>query len=215
MLGLSIDTLIIVLPIGLMAVTVHEVAHGYVAYRLGDPTAHNSGRLTLNPMAHLDLVGTLMIALIGFGWAKPVPVNPSYFRRPAKDMMWVAMAGPVSNVLFALAYAIIWKVIAMVAPGLGDPLSRQLEPLDMFLYFGIYLNIILASFNMLPIPPLDGSRVLTYFLPPHLARRFGELDRYGMLMVAGVIFVIPWLTGIRIVSVVAGSAMSVFEALVF
>ena len=215
MFGFSLDTLLVVLPVGLMSITIHEVAHGYAAFRLGDPTAKSQGRLTLNPLAHIDPIGLLAILIIKFGWAKPVPVNPGYFRRPGRDMMWVALAGPISNVAFAVAFAVMWKVIAAVAPSLANPGNWGREPLDLFFYFGIYINVILAAFNIIPVPPLDGSRVLAYFLPPHMAERYRDLDRYGMFLVAGVIFLLPWLTGINIVSIVAGGALKLFTAIMF
>ena len=215
MFGFSLDTLLVVLPVGLMSITIHEVSHGYAAFWLGDPTARSQGRLTLNPLAHIDPIGLLAIIIIKFGWAKPVPVNPGYFRRPGRDMMWVALAGPFSNVALAVVFAIMWKAIAAVAPSLANPVNWASEPLDLFFYFGIYINVILAAFNMIPVPPLDGSRVLAYFLPPHLEMRYRELDRYGMLLIAGIIFLLPWLTGINIVSIVAGSALKLFTTIMF
>ncbi|HRU24211.1 MAG TPA: site-2 protease family protein, partial [Candidatus Latescibacteria bacterium] len=162
MLGFGLDNLpyliLVVLPVGIMAVTIHEVSHGYIAWKLGDPTAHYAGRLTLNPIAHIDPIGALMLVLVGFGWAKPVPVNPGYFKNPRRGMMWVALAGPVSNILFAVVFALVLKAVFAFS-------SEYTAALFPLLRFGIVINVVLAAFNMIPIPPLDGSRVLANFLP--------------------------------------------------
>ncbi len=206
--------LLTVLPIGLMAVTLHEVSHGWVAKRFGDPTADMEGRLSLNPIKHIDPIGALMIVIIGFGWAKPVPVNPAYFKRPGRDMMWVGLAGPISNILFAIVFAILLRITVYVYYSMG---SLPLEPtmaVIRFFEFGIMINVILAAFNMIPIPPLDGSRVLAYFLPRDLEMRYRDLERYGMFILIGVIFVLPWMTNGRIdvIRIVAGGALRIFQA---
>ena len=176
--------LLVVLPMGLVAITFHEVAHGYVAYRLGDPTAHNAGRLTLNPIAHFDLFGTLAILLLGFGWAKPVPVNPRYFKDPGKGMMITALAGPASNLIMATAFLILFRLAVLLPVPVAIPLVKLFG-------FGAGINIILMVFNLIPIPPLDGSRVLAYILPPNLSYRFQELERYGLFLVIGLLFILP------------------------
>ena len=206
--------LLTVLPIGLMAVTLHEVSHGWIAKRFGDPTADMEGRLSLNPIKHIDPIGALMIVIIGFGWAKPVPVNPAYFKRPGRDMMWVGLAGPISNILFAIVFAILLRITVYVYYSMG---SLPLEPtmaVIRFFEFGIMINVILAAFNMIPIPPLDGSRVLAYFLPRDLEMRYRDLERYGMFILIGVIFVLPWMTNGRfdVVRIVAGGALRIFQA---
>ncbi|HDS74433.1 MAG TPA: site-2 protease family protein [Firmicutes bacterium] len=217
--NLSLDNLpyilLTVLPIGLMAVTLHEVSHGWVAKRFGDPTADMEGRLSLNPIKHIDPIGALMIVIIGFGWAKPVPVNPAYFKRPGRDMMWVGLAGPISNILFAIVFAILLRITVYVY------YSTEILPLEAtmavirFFQFGIMINVILAAFNMIPIPPLDGSRVLAYFLPRDLEMRYRDLERYGMFILIGVIFVLPWVTNGRIdvIRIVAGGALRVFQTI--
>jgi len=202
--------LLVVLPVGIMAVTIHEVSHGYVAWKLGDPTAHYAGRLTLNPIAHIDPIGALMLVLVGFGWAKPVPVNPGYFRKPRRDLMWVGPAGPVSNILFAIVFALVLKAVIAFAPNYSEALFPLLR-------FGIVINVVLAAFNMIPIPPLDGSRVLANFLPFNASRRFDELERYGLIPVAVVLFLLPWATNgrIDIVRSVSRWALALFSKLMF
>ncbi len=181
------------------AIVLHEVSHGYVAYRLGDPTAKAHGRLTLNPLAHVDPIGTILVPLILvvfrspflFGWAKPVPINPNYFRNPFKGMLYVAIAGPATNVGLALATAGIGRVILTVVSNdllFGTSFASYLVR-DLFYLLGVFviINVILAVFNMIPIPPLDGSRVLTYFLPPEGKRAMLMLERYGMLILLAII----------------------------
>lgn len=167
----------------LVAVILHEVAHGYVAFRLGDPTAKMLGRLTLNPIPHVDLFGTVllpgMLILSGspfvFGYAKPVPVNFRMLRNPKRDMVWVAAAGPATNVLLAAISATLLKFVAVG--------STELGLAGTMLLYSVFINITLAVFNMLPIPPLDGGRVVVGLLPPRLAVAYAQLERVGMLVV--------------------------------
>lgn len=177
----------------LAAVTVHEVSHGLVAYRLGDPTPKLAGRLSLNPVKHLDLFGTLaFIVTQAIGWAKPVPVNPMNFRHPRRDMMWVALAGPVSNLLLATLFSLGLHFL----PYLLYPLSIFGKktvlffgrPLLLMLAIGIQLNIGLAVFNLLPVPPLDGSHILAGLLPREWAYRYKRLEPYGFIILLFLIF---------------------------
>ena len=188
-----------VMPV-LLAVTVHETAHGWVARRFGDKTAELQGRLTLNPFKHIDPVGTilvpgLMLLLPGgfvFGWAKPVPVDWRNFKRPKQDMAWVAVAGPVSNLLMALA----WALAARIAIGL--PMESLIKaPLLFMGVAGIFINTILMVLNLLPLPPLDGGRVLTGLLPPPYAYQFARIEPFGFfilvaLLMTGVLGFVMW-----------------------
>ncbi|MEA1870617.1 MAG: site-2 protease family protein [Candidatus Bipolaricaulota bacterium] len=183
------------------AIILHEVAHGSVAFRLGDPTAKARGRLTLNPLAHIDPIGTILVPVFLlivhspflFGWAKPVPINPTYFRNPFKGMLYVALAGPGMNVMLALAATVIGRVVLLAIP---DTLlyfnhtfaGNMVHALVYLLGIFVIYNIILATFNMIPIPPLDGSRVLTYFLPPEGRRVMIMLERYGFIILIALIY---------------------------
>ena len=179
----------------LMGVTFHEVAHGYVANWLGDPTPKMAGRLTFNPIKHLDAFGALAFLLTRMiGWAKPVPVNPRYFRDPARGMMLVALAGPAMNVLLAVGFSLVIRLVEYAAVGVmpGTTAYSILEPLLYICAAGVQVNLALAFFNLLPIPPLDGSNVLAAFLPPQLADRYMELGRWGffvllLLAVTGIL----------------------------
>jgi len=177
--------IIILAPPILLALTVHEFAHGYVAYRFGDPTAKNQGRLTLNPLKHLDPIGTLAFFIIKIGWAKPVPVNPAYFRDPRKDMLWVALAGPAVNLVLAVVSALLVKVVWFIAATIPySPMAEAiLVPLNEVLLASVWINLVLCIFNFLPIPPLDGSRILAGILPPHLARKYESVERYGFVII--------------------------------
>jgi Zn-dependent protease len=177
----SIQTLVITIPVFLLALTVHEFAHGWVANMLGDPTARLQGRLTLNPIAHLDPIGTLAIVFIGFGWARPVPVDSRYLKRPQRDMMLIAAAGPASNLLLAIASAFCVRMIPWTAS--GPEWLWLLKPVLLMLYTSVGANVILAVFNLLPIPPLDGSRVLSGLLPLRQAISFNRLEPYGSIII--------------------------------
>lgn len=180
-----INQLIILAPPLLFSLTIHEFAHGFIASRLGDPTARDAGRLTLNPLKHLDPLGTIAFFFIKFGWAKPVPVNPSYFKNPRKDMLWVALAGPASNLAVAVASAILTKGIWLLATIL--PYSAAVEailvPLNAMLIASVWINLILCIFNFLPIPPLDGSRILVGLLPDNLALSYMRMERFGFTLI--------------------------------
>ncbi|MBQ7384694.1 MAG: site-2 protease family protein [Clostridia bacterium] len=170
--------LLLSLPIVLLSLSLHEMAHGYVADKLGDPTAKNLGRLTLNPIKHLDPIGFICMLLFGFGWAKAVPINTRYFKKPRRDMAISAAAGPISNVILAFIFAILLKIFYLLLPSLPLNNSELIFIIYLFLTLGIRLNITLAVFNLLPVPPLDGSRILYVFLPPKYYFGVMKYERY-------------------------------------
>ncbi len=162
---------------------VHEYAHGWAAAKLGDPTAQARGRRTFNPLAHLDPIGALCILLFSFGWAKPVPVNPMYFRHRKRDMALTALAGPASNLLVALLAALIYNVIWLLHPA-----ASVLQWINYFFYYFIVINISLAVFNLLPIPPLDGSRIFAAILPERWSWTVARYERIIFLVLAVLVF---------------------------
>ncbi len=177
--------IILLAPPILLALTLHEYAHGYVAYRFGDPTAKAIGRLTLNPVRHLDPLGTIAFFLINIGWARPVPVNGAYFKNPRKDMIWVALAGPLTNLFLAVVSAIAAKIIYQLSLILPGTLVTEavLVPLFAMVQASVWINLVLCIFNFLPIPPLDGSRVLMGVLPESMTRTYASFERYGFLII--------------------------------
>lgn len=168
-------------PAILFGLTVHEFSHGYAAFLLGDPTAKEEGRLTMNPLKHLDPIGTLLLLLpwTRFGWARPVPIDPANFRNPLRDLAIAALAGPLANFITALVAGGVARVLILL--GVTGFALRLMS------YFVLF-NLILCFFNLLPIPPLDGSRLVYYLLPPEVAAHYGKLERYGFLSLL-VIFV--------------------------
>lgn len=170
----------------LLAVTVHEVAHGWVADKLGDPTARLAGRLTLNPFKHLDPVGTLVFVVTRMvGWAKPVPVNPYNLKNPQRDMIWVAAAGPAANILLASGFALIYHIFNSL---LDFSFEFVTTPVVAMAQMGVYINLGLATFNILPIPPLDGSNILMGILPRELAIQYERITPYGFIILLILIF---------------------------
>ncbi|SHO48640.1 site-2 protease family protein [Desulfopila aestuarii] len=180
-----VNDFIILAPPLLLALTFHEFAHGFVANRLGDPTAKIAGRLTLNPLKHLDPIGTLAFFFIKIGWAKPVPVNPQFFVHPKKDMLWVALAGPLTNLTLAVLSAMLAKFVWFLASVLpATPLvAGVLVPVNGMLIASVWINLLLCIFNFLPIPPLDGSRILVGILPDKLALSYLKFEKYGFILV--------------------------------
>ncbi|HUL14283.1 MAG TPA: site-2 protease family protein [Methylococcaceae bacterium] len=183
------------LPV-LFAITLHEVAHGWVAKMLGDRTAERMGRLSLNPLHHIDPIGTLLVPgvlmILGgfiFGWAKPVPVDFGKLRRPRRDMALVAVAGPAANLLMALA----WALITRVAHVIDTPFVTV--PLSLMGVAGIVINLVLMLLNLLPIPPLDGGRIAAGLLPPRLAYQFGKVEPYGLIILL-LLMMTGWLSSI-------------------
>lgn len=196
--------ILLLIPPLLLALTVHECAHAWVAWRLGDNTAYMMGRVTLNPIKHLDPVGTLAIFLTGmFGWARPVPVNERNFKHPAKDLMLVSIAGPATNLCLAAIFAIIYRVF-FNGPDeyLLYTTAGVMGPVFLMIKISIYLNVGLAIFNMLPIHPLDGSSVLAYFLPTEMYVKFRRLEPYGFMIL--LFLIMSGMTGKILVPAVLG-----------
>jgi Zn-dependent protease len=190
-------------PAILFGLTVHEFAHGLVAWRLGDPTAKAAGRLTLNPLKHLDPIGTLALFFFRFGWARPVPINPANFRNPARDFALSSLAGPAANLLTAIVAGAIVRLLNLLGvSGFWWAL---------FNYFVLF-NLILCFFNLIPIPPLDGSRLLYYWLPREWAERYAGLERYGFLILIGIIL-IGQLTGVSIFGIYITPLLRLFGVL--
>ena len=185
---------------GIFAITLHEAAHGYAARHFGDLTAYQAGRITLNPMRHIDLMGTIIIPVLiliasegkyAFGWAKPVPVNFDRLRNPKRDMLWVAAAGPGANLLMAILWACVIKAM------LGIPPNTFTEPVVLMARGGVIVNAVLLVLNLLPLPPLDGGRIAVSLLPPKLAYRFARVEPFGLLivlvlMLLGVLGKVMW-----------------------
>jgi Zn-dependent protease len=201
------DIAIFVIPI-IIAITFHEAAHGYVALYFGDDTAKKAGRLTLNPLKHIDLFGTILLPLFlfittgsAFGWAKPVPVNFSQLKDPRWDMGFVAAAGPAMNLLLAIVSAGLLRFALSASPEAQPMLTGLLNR-------SLLLNVILAVFNLLPIPPLDGSKIVAPLLPQALARPYLSLERFGTTILLLVLIVVP------ILASRSGVAFNIFETLV-
>ena len=187
-LAASINRFAIACLPALLGIILHEVAHGWMARRCGDPTAHALGRLTLNPIPHIDPMGLLVFALTSitspfvFGWAKPVPVNPRHLRNPARDMMLVALAGPLTNMLLALMFAVLLRGVLHIFPPTLWLVTSGYQFVLRMLKAGVVINFSLAWLNLMPIPPLDGSRILSWFLPGDLGWRFQRIERYGFVI---------------------------------
>ena len=196
--------LILMIPVVIFSLTVHEYSHGRVAFLLGDNTAKRLGRLSFNPLKHLDPIGTLFFYFMGFGWAKPVPVDPRNFDQPRRDMMYVAIAGPLSNLALAVTCGFFIRII--------DPYDSWI--LFTLLSFGVYINVALAIFNLLPVFPLDGSSVIKGLVPSNIAERLIGLDRFGAFLliavvlldhfahtgILGVVLWVPIITGVQFLS---------------
>ena len=202
------------LPVVLLALSVHETAHGYVAYKLGDPTAYSLGRLTINPLKHIDPIGLLCMVVFKIGWAKPVPINTRYFKKPKRDMALSAAAGPVSNLLLALLFAGLLRLLVPLVDiffaeeltvllpslfGATAPIPASIKLLSVLayiLYMGVILNTSLAIFNLIPIPPFDGSRIAHVFLPTKWYFALMRYEHTIMIVLLVIFFLFPssWLS---------------------
>ncbi len=173
---------LMIVPI-LFSLSVHEVCHGYAAYALGDPTAKLQGRLTLNPIKHIDIFGLAVLFITRMiGWAKPVPVDPRYFKNPRKDMLWVALAGPASNLALGLIFALLLNYIGPLMT------AKFLLPVKLMMEIMVFINVGLAIFNLIPIPPLDGGRVLVGLLPENMANSWARIEPYGFIILLVLVF---------------------------
>lgn len=196
--------LIFLVPAALISLTVHEFAHAFVSYKLGDPTAKQMGRYTLNPFSHIDLLGFLSLILFRFGWAKPVPINPMYYKNRKLGVISVSIAGPFSNFLLAFLVSILIKYLKVNNIII---FNMPNELFVMFLNYLVMLNLVLAVFNLIPIPPLDGSKILMSVLPPKQAYFIGQLEQYSMLFIILLMF-----TGV--LSGFIGSSVSILSEII-
>ncbi len=174
---------ILMIPIVLISLTFHEFSHGFISAKLGDPTPRYSGRLTLNPIAHLDPVGAILMVLTGFGWAKPVPINPSYYKNPKRGMAITAAAGPLSNLVLAFISMLIYTILYIAAIKTQAIPASVLTNVGSFLYLLASVNLCFLVFNLIPIPPLDGSRILGLFLSESAYFKLQQFERYSFILI--------------------------------
>ena len=192
----KIISLLLFYPVFLFSLSFHESAHGYMANRFGDPTAKLLGRITLNPIPHMDPIGTVVLPILGIltgapiiGWGKPVPVNPWNFHDAKKGTLWVSALGPISNVFLAICFALIAWALVMIFPRIGASMSPGSFGVTFFsgayqiAQMGVVLNLVLATFNLIPIPPLDGGGIIKDILPNHMLYHYEKIERYGMFII--------------------------------
>lgn len=205
-------------PIIMLTLSVHEYAHGLIAKKLGDPTADNLGRLTINPLKHIDPIGFIMFLLIGVGYAKPVPITSRNFKKPRRDMALVGAAGPISNAIMALIFTTLLKVFDLFIPLIyssGEAWAITASGyFVMLLYLGIYYNVAFALFNLIPAPPLDGSRILYAFLPSRILFRVQQYERYFFIGVLAIMLVFSVL-GISVIGTVTNFFVDLLFKLFF
>ena len=199
---IAIISFVLSLPIFMLAFSIHEYAHGLVASKLGDPTAKSLGRLTLNPIKHIDLFGFIAMLVFGFGWAKPVPINTRYFKKPKRDMAITALAGPLSNIMLALIFGALLKLFSFINLNIiqTELVANIWIFTGLMLSRGVYINVLFAVFNMIPVPPFDGSRLFFAFLPSKAYFWVQRYERYIYfvflaLLILGIFdYPISWLT---------------------
>ncbi len=201
---MDLNNLIVSIPAILYALTIHEYFHGWTANKFGDPTARLQGRLTLNPLAHIDILGAICFVIAHFGWGKPVPINPNNFRNPRRDNVIVSFAGPASNFVSALVFGIIFQILRSTSL----PMNISAVFYNLLLT-GIIMNLSLAFFNMIPLFPLDGSHILEGLLPYPMAMKYKEIERYSPFILLGLI-IMGNFTGVSIFSVVLGPPVQYF-----
>jgi Zn-dependent protease len=203
---MNIGEIIIQAFVVLFAITVHEASHGWAAHRMGDPTAYAMGRVTLNPIAHIDLIGTILLPLLliiahqpAFGWAKPVPVNPYNLKHPRRDNLWISFAGPIANLLTAAAAAVLFLMVKAWLAGMtsASALAKPAVGLAQILLAAFTINMVLAIFNLIPVPPLDGSGILSGLISEEGAAKLDRIRPYGFLLIialayTGILNVIYW-----------------------
>ena len=199
-LRITLISLLLSLPVIMFALSFHETAHGYVAYRCGDPTAHNLGRLTLNPVRHLDPIGFLCMLIFGFGWAKPVPINTRYFKNPKRGMILTALAGPLSNLLLGFVNSILAGLF-FVLEFTND--NVVLTVFYLLFFYGALMNYMLMFFNLIPIPPFDGSRIALGVLPEKTYFNLMRHERTLMWIILGVLLVCDYLFNVSPFSIAA------------
>ncbi len=194
---MDILSIVIQIFVVLFAITVHEAAHGWAALKMGDPTAYAAGRVTLNPLAHIDLIGTILLPLLliiahqpAFGWAKPVPVNPYNLRHPRRDHLWISFAGPIANLATAAVSLVLLRLTLRLAAGMtaSSVLAKSVGGLTQLLFMAVMINVALAVFNLIPIPPLDGSGILAGLLSDRAAAQYERLRPYGFILLIILIY---------------------------
>lgn len=204
------DVLILRLAIIFIALTVHEWAHAFVAWKCGDPTARNAGRMTLNPLSHLDLFGTLFMIFFPFGWAKPVPVNPAYFSHAKRDTVLVSLAGPASNVLLSISFGYLIFFLNRFSPAAAGSV-----PLQQFLAVCMDLNLGLAVFNLIPVPPLDGSNIAVSIMPRAWLPSFAQATRYVSLLLLFAVLLSCFLPNVNIIFSLIEPVLILFKKIIY
>ena len=203
-----VENYILIIPSILLALTVHEYSHAWMAYKFGDPTSKMLGRLSLNPFIHLDPIGTVMLFLVGFGWAKPVPVDLRYFANPKRMMLWVALAGPLSNIFLAFIFGLL--IVFFSTSNLMY--NQNTAFIGNILVYSLQINLALAFFNMFPIPPLDGSKILRGILSYKFDNFLNQLEQSGPFILLGIIL-IGYLSGFSIIWFIISPLINLFSSI--